>query len=87
MDGSNVEEVVHQMLTKKFNFKYTPIEDKWDEYLSKKPSTYNPNHILVRAKVDYPDIILGHKSRGDIYYIDDPERVEYLVGINYVEEV
>lgn len=86
-DGSNVEEVVHQMLTKKFNFKYKPIEDKWDEYLSKKPSEYDPNHVLVRSKVDYTDNNLGHKSRGDIFYIDDAERVEYLVGINYVEEV
>ena len=86
-DGSNVEEVVHEMLTKKFNFKYTPVEDKWDEYLSKKESAYDPNHILVRAKVDYTDNYLGHKNRGDIYYIDDSERVEYLEGIGYVEEV
>ena len=83
----NIEEVVNQMITKKFNFKYKPVEDKWEQYLSKKESTYNQNHILVRAKVDYTDTILGHKSRGDIFYIDDAERVEYLVGINYVEEV
>ena len=86
-DGSNVEEVVKEMLEKKFNFKYTPVEDKWDEYLSKTKSTYDMNHILVRAKVDYTDTLLGHKARGDIFYIDDAERVEYLVGINYVEEV
>ena len=83
----NVEEVVKQMISKKFNFKYTPVEDKWDKYLSKKESTYNQNHVLVRAKVDYTDTKLGHKTRGDVYYIDDADRVEYLVGINYVEEV
>ena len=85
-DGSNVEEVVNQMLTKKFNFKYTPVEDKWEQYLSKKKSEYDPNHILVRSKVDYTDNNLGHKNRGDVFYVDDAERVEYLVGINYVEE-
>ena len=82
----NIDEVIDQMLTKKFNFKYTPVEDKWDKYLSKDKSTYNPSSILVRAKVSYDDVILGHKNSGDIFYVDE-ERFEYLEGIKYVEEV
>ena len=85
-DGSNVEEVVNQMLTKKFNFKYKPVEDKWEKYLNKDKSTFDPSNILVRAKVSYDDIILGHKNSGDIFYVDE-ERFEYLEGIKYVEEV
>jgi glycosyltransferase involved in cell wall biosynthesis len=82
----NVEDVVNQMLHKKFNFKYTPVEDKWEEYLSKEESTYTPDKFLVRAKVSYTDTREGHKDHGDIFYVDE-ERLEYLEGINYVEEV
>lgn len=82
----NIEDVVHQMLTKKFNFKYTPLEDKWDKYLSKEKSTYDSNKFLVRAKVSYTDTREGHKNPGDIFYVD-AERLEYLEGIKYVEEV
>lgn len=82
----NIEDVVHQMLTKKFNFKYTPVEDKWDKYLSKEKSTYDSNNFLVRSKVSYTDTREGHKNPGDIFYVD-AERLEYLEGIKYVEEV
>lgn len=82
----NVEDVVNQMLTKNFNFKYIPVEDKWENYLSKEESTYTPDKFLVRAKVSYTDTREGHKNPGDIFYVDE-ERLEYLEGIKYVEEV
>lgn len=82
----NIEDVVHQMLTKKFDFKYKPVEDKWDKYLNKDKSTYDPDKILVRSKVSYTDNREGHKNPGDIFYVDE-ERLEYLEGIKYVEEV
>ena len=82
----NVEDVVKQMITKKFNFKYTPVEDKWENYLSKEKSTYDPDKILVRSKVNYSDIKRGSTKAGDIFYVDR-ERADYLIGIKYVEEV
>lgn len=82
----NIDEVIDQMLTKKFNFKYTPVEDKWEKYLSKKENTYDPDKVLVRSKVDYSDVKRGSTKVGDIFYVDR-ERADYLIGIKYVDEV
>ncbi len=65
-DGSDFEEVI-PLLYKKYNFKYMPKEDTWNEILVEGKSTYKPEStVLVRITNEYRDLQLGRTlHKGD----------------------
>lgn len=78
-DCSNLDEVIDKMLNTKWNFKYTPVEDKWEKYLSKEISTYEYKPIKIKCVVPYQDVEENKYITKDTILEVDEERAKYLV--------
>lgn len=66
--------------------KYTPPEDRWDELLDNKPTTYKPEELIaLRCIRAYKDIEYNeHIKVGKLIYAEK-DRAERLVNKGYVE--
>jgi len=89
-DLSNVDDAIAKMLTKKFDFTYTPVEDKWGELLLN--SKRGDLHPMKRYKVKATNEVLrgggisieefgGTPQPGDIAYVIE-DRIPTLQGKN-----
>lgn len=87
-DCSNITSVVKKMVTKKFKFKYTPKEDRWDEILDKSKSTYEKDKkkkVKTICKRGYFDLVEQKDIEKDAERLIKRERAEYLEGLGLVE--
>src|SRR5574344_853754 len=86
-DLSNVD--VQSIYNKKFNFKYEPKTDIWDEELAKGKSTYILEKYKVKSLVDSMYFIEEdvHANKGDKFIVEDKQRLDYLLSKNAIELV
>ena len=78
-DCENIDEVIDKMLNTKWNFKYTPVEDKWDKYISKEKTTYKYKPVKIRCIMPYQDLEENQYIIKDTILEVDEERAKYLV--------
>lgn len=84
-DGSNVDKVIDDMLTKKFNFTYTPKEDKWGKILVPSKSTYNNTIHKLIAICRYRDIVTNEIINEGTVFEEVEERALQLLAHGVVK--
>ena len=85
-DCSNVAQVVDDMFTKKFKFKYTPLESTLGDFLDKTKTDYSYSLVTVRCKNVYRDMQLERTVRVGELLTLEKERAEYLKALDLVVE-
>lgn len=83
-DCSNVSDVVEQMFTKKFRFKYTPKQSSLGDYLVKAENTYKNSLVTVKCINPYRDMQLGKTIREGEFLTVEKDRADYLEKLNLV---
>lgn len=86
-DMSNMDECIDKMITKKFNFKYTPNDDIWGELLAKGKKEYSINLVTVKALKRFRDVEEDVVRNVDEMWEVFIERADDLVEKNLVEIV
>ena len=96
-DMSNVDEIARRVFEEEYKeFKYQPPKDSWEDIIYISDSTYTEEEknmkYKVRATSKFKDynrfpVELGYiPEAGEVFMIDDPERLDMFLGNNDVFE-
>lgn len=82
-DGSNLDEVVDEMLCSNKNFTYKPKQDTWGQELLQVATSYEYNTVSIRATQKYFDLDLQQKINKDEVYDVSEQRAQVIVDKGY----
>ena len=78
-NGSNCDEVIEKMLNTTFNFKYEPLQDRWNDVLVDAKSTYDNSVVEITSVKRYFDLDLGKSIAPNTSYTVLHYRAKQLI--------